>query len=149
MGQRAIKARELFKSGCNCSQAVFLAFADRYGIDDDTALKLASSFGGGMGRSREVCGALSGALMVNGMETGSTDLTDIRAKTKNYESAREIMDAFRNDNGSIYCRELLGLSKRPESATPDARTKEYYKKRPCAEIVYSAALVLEEKFDRE
>ena len=70
MGQRAIKARELFKSGCNCSQAVFLAFADRYGIDDDTALKLASSFGGGMGRSREVCGALSGALMVNGMETG-------------------------------------------------------------------------------
>lgn len=146
MGHRALKARELFMSGCNCSQAVFLAFADKYGIDEETALRLASSFGGGMGRSREICGALSGALMVNGMETASTDLTDIEAKTANYESAREIMEAFRNDNGSIYCRELLGLSKKPESATPDARTSEYYKKRPCAEIVYSAALVLEEKF---
>ena len=133
-------------SGYNCAQAVFLAFADKYGIDDDTAVKLASSFGGGMGRSREVCGALSGALLVNGMETGTTDVSDVDAKTKNYESAREIMDAFRSDNGSIYCRELLGLTKKPESATPDARTNEYYKKRPCPDIVYSAALVLEEKF---
>lgn len=135
-------------SGYNCSQAVFLAFADKYGVDDDTATKLASSFGGGMGRSREVCGALSGALLVNGMETGTTDLGDIAAKTKNYESAREIMEAFRNDNGSIYCKELLGIVKKPESATPQARTAEYYKKRPCPEIVHSAALILEEKFDK-
>ncbi|MBR3148760.1 MAG: C_GCAxxG_C_C family protein [Eubacterium sp.] len=146
MGERADRAKDLFLSGYNCAQAVFLAFADKYGIDDDTAVKLASSFGGGMGRSREVCGALSGALLVNGMETGTTDVSDVDAKTKNYESAREIMDAFRSDNGSIYCRELLGLTKKPESATPDARTNEYYKKRPCPDIVYSAALVLEEKF---
>ena len=146
MGQRADKAKELFTSGCNCSQAVFLAFADRYGIDENTALLLASSFGGGMGRSREVCGALSGMLLVNGMETGSTDLSDIAAKTANYESARSLMERFKNDNGSIYCHELLGIGRKGESAVPDARTKEYYQKRPCAEIVYSAALALEEEF---
>jgi C_GCAxxG_C_C family probable redox protein len=147
MGKKADKAKELFTSGCNCSQAVFLAFADKYGIDEKTALLLASSFGGGMGRSREVCGALSGMLLVNGMETGSTDLKDVAAKTANYESARSLMERFRNDNGSIYCRELLGLSKAEKSAVPEARTKEYYQKRPCAEIVYSAAKALEETFE--
>ncbi|MBQ8077387.1 MAG: C_GCAxxG_C_C family protein [Eubacterium sp.] len=148
MGTRADKAKELFMSGCNCSQAVFLAFADKYGVDEDTALKIASSFGGGMGRSREVCGALSGMLMVCGMETGSADVKDTAQKAENYRVARELMDAFREDNGSIYCRELLGLAQNAkESHIPAARTKEYYKKRPCAEIVRSAALILEEKFN--
>ena len=147
MGSRADKAKEFFLSGCNCSQAVFLAFCDRYGIDSDTALKLASSFGGGMGRSREVCGALSGALLVNGMETGSTDVTDVEQKAANYKSAQELMAKFRSDNGSIYCRELLGLTQKSDSPVPEKRTNEYYKKRPCAEIVYSAALMLEDKFE--
>ena len=148
MGSRADKAKELFLNGCNCSQAVFLAFCDKYGIDSDTALKLASSFGGGMGRSREVCGALSGALLVNGMETGSADVKDIEQKAANYKSAQELMATFKSDNGSIYCRELLGLTAKEESHVPEKRTNEYYKKRPCAEIVYSAALMLEEKFEK-
>lgn len=138
----------MFMNGCNCSQAVFLAFADKYGIDDDTALKIASSFGGGMGRSREVCGALSGMLMVCGMETGSADVKNTDQKAENYRVARELMDAFREDNGSIYCHELLGLEQNAsESHVPEKRTKEYYKKRPCAEIVHSAALILEDKFE--
>ncbi|MBQ9517133.1 MAG: C_GCAxxG_C_C family protein [Eubacterium sp.] len=148
MGNRADKAKELFMSGCNCSQAVLLAFADKYGIDEDTALRIASSFGGGMGRSREVCGALSGMLMVCGMETGSADVKDTEQKAENYRVARELMDAFRAENGSIYCRDLLGLSQNTtESHIPEARTEAYYKKRPCAEIVHSAALILEEKFE--
>ena len=149
MGHRADRAKELFTSGCNCSQAVFLAFCDKYGIDRDTAMKIASSFGGGMGRSREVCGALSGMLMVCGMETGSADTKDVAAKGENYRVARELMDSFREDNGSIYCRELLGLTKREESPVPEKRTAAYYKKRPCAEIVYRAALILEEKFEQQ
>ena len=147
MGQRADRAKELFMSGYNCSQAVFLAFADKYGIDEDTATLLASSFGGGMGRSREVCGALSGALIVNGMETGTTDVRDTAAKANNYQSARELMETFRADNGSIYCRELLGIGQKKESPVPETRTDAYYKKRPCPEIVYGAALMLEEKFN--
>ena len=138
----------MFMNGCNCSQAVFLAFADKYSIDKDTALKIASSFGGGMGRSREVCGALSGMLMVCGMETGSADVKNTDQKAENYRVARELMDAFREDNGSIYCRELLGLEQNAsESHVPEARTPQYYKKRPCAEIVHSAALILEDKFE--
>ncbi len=138
----------MFMNGCNCSQAVFLAFADKYGIDKDTALKIASSFGGGMGRSREVCGALSGMLMVCGMETGSADIKNTYQKAENYRVARELMDAFREENGSIYCRELLGLAQNTkESHVPEARTPQYYKKRPCAEIVHSAALILEDKFE--
>lgn len=148
MGTRADRAKELFLSGCNCSQAVLLAFADKYGIDENTALKIASSFGGGMGRSREVCGALSGMLMVCGMETGSDDVKDTDQKAENYRVARELMDAFSEENGSIYCRELLGLEQNAsESHVPEKRTKEYYKKRPCAEIVHSAALILEDKFE--
>ncbi len=146
MENRADKAKEYFMSGCNCAQAVLLAFADKYNLDNDTALRISASFGGGMGRSREVCGALSGALMVTGLETATLDLTDTQAKAANYQAAREVMEAFRTANGSIYCRELLGLSKQEESPVPSARTEAYYKKRPCPEIVWEAAHILEEKF---
>lgn len=149
MGTRAEKAYENFMSGCNCSQAVFLAFADKYGIDEKTALLLASGFGGGMGRMREVCGAFSGMVLVCGMETGTADLTDGVQKAINYQTVRELANKFKEQNGSLYCRELLGLTQKAmaqEGAAPSERTEHYYKKRPCPEIVRSAAEALEETF---
>jgi len=149
MGERANRAYDLFKQGYNCSQAVFIAFCDKYGFDEQTAAKLASSFGGGMGRMREVCGAFSGMLLVNSMETGSADVSDREAKKANYESVQKLAQRFKEENGSLICRELLGLTKEQESketATPSERTRAYYQKRPCAEIVKSAAEILEETF---
>ena len=150
MGKRADKAYDNFKSGYNCAQAVFMAFSDKYGIDEETAAKLASSFGGGMGRMREVCGAFSGMLLVNSMETGSADSSDREAKAANYESVQRLAERFKEENGSLICRELLGLTKKQEegeSAVPSERTQSYYKKRPCAEIVRAAAQILEETFE--
>ena len=147
MGERANRAYDLFKQGYNCSQAVFMAFCDKYGFDEETAARLASSFGGGMGRMREVCGAFSGMLLVNSMETGSADASDFEAKKANYESVRALAERFKEENGSLICRELLGLTKKEESAVPEKRTEQYYQKRPCAEIVKAAAEILEETFE--
>ena len=150
MGNRAEKAYLHFKSGCNCAQAVFLAFADKYGIDEATALKLAASFGGGMGRMREVCGAFSGMLLVNGMETGCADVTNVEGKTANYQMVQALAAQFKEANGSLICRELLGLAKMPpKSPVPEARTAQYYQKRPCADIVRTAAEILEQTFPEE
>ena len=149
MGERAERAYDNFKSGYNCAQAVFLAFCDKYSIDEEMAAKLASSFGGGMGRMREVCGAFSGMLLVNSLETGTADVSDRLAKAENYESVQRLAKRFKEENGSIICRELLGLTQKQESeetAVPSERTQAYYKKRPCAEIVKSAAEILEEAF---
>lgn len=143
MESRADKAVRLFESGCNCSQAVVGAYCDLFGIDEDLALRLSSGFGGGMGRLREVCGAFSGAVMIAGLKEGSSDISDRMAKKNIYEVVRKLNDEFRKENPSIVCKELLGLSKPPESAMPDERTPEYYKKRPCSEIVRSAALAVE------
>ncbi len=121
-------------NGCNCAQAVFLAFADRYGIDEQTALLLASGFGGGMGRMREVCGAFSGMVMVCGMETGTADLKDGVQKAINYQAVRNLAAQFKEQNGALYCRDLLGLTQKQEAAegaAPAERTEQYYKKRPC------------------
>ena len=150
MGKRADRAYDYFRSGYNCAQAVFMAFSDKYGIDEETAAQLASSFGGGMGRMREVCGAFSGMLLVNSMETGTADASDREAKAANYESVQKLAARFKEENGSFICRELLGLTAKQESeetAAPSERTPAYYKKRPCAEIVKSAALILEETFE--
>ena len=145
--KRSDRAVELFKSGYNCAQAVFAAFADKYGMDEETALKISASFGAGMGRMREVCGTVSGMMLVNSLENGSADAKDQEAKKHNYEVARELAAKFKEDNGSIICAELLGLKKdTKEDAAPSARTKEYYKKRPCVELVRNAAEILEEKF---
>lgn len=148
MNKRSDIAVELFKSGYNCSQSVFVAFADKYGIERETALKISCSFGGGMGRMREVCGAVSGMMLVAGMETGNTDNADRDAKAKNYEIVQKLANTFREENGSIICRELLGLDKdKKESHAPSERTKEYYKKRPCVELVRLAADILEEEME--
>lgn len=143
MQSRADKAAELFKSGCNCSQAVFVTYCDLFGIDEETAFKMSCGFGGGMGRMREVCGAFSGTVMLAGLATGSSEKGDRQATAKVYETVRALADEFKKENPSIVCKELLGLSKPPKSPVPDERTQEYYKKRPCAEIVRSAALAVE------
>lgn len=144
--QRVEKAGELFKQGYNCSQSVFLAFADKYGIDENMALKLACSFGGGISRLREVCGAVSGMALVCGLETGNTDPGNQEGKKENYSKMRELAARFEEENGSIICRQLLGIEKREENAEPSLRTAEYYKKRPCRELVMCAAGILADEF---
>ncbi len=135
--------------GCNCSQAVFVAYCDLYGIEPDMAMRLSASFGGGMGRMREVCGAVSGMLMVAGLETGATCGADQEAKKHNYEVVQQLAAKFKEQYGSIVCRELLGLDKTSMPGdmtvpTPEKRTKDYYKKRPCKEQIMQAAKILEE-----
>lgn len=137
-------AIELFKQGYNCSQSVFGAFCEECGMDFETALKLSSSFGGGMGRLREVCGAVSGMFMVAGMKYGYSNPKDNISKAEHYKRIQELAEQFKERNGSLVCRELLGLSTQSESYIPEKRTDEYYKKRPCAEIVGDAAEIIDE-----
>ena len=137
------KAVSLFKSGYGCAQAVLLAFADELNIDENTAAKLASSFGGGMGRLREVCGAVSAMFMIAGLKYGPTDPKDHSAKTAHYALVQQLAEKFKQENGSIICRELLGLTG-PQGPEPDKRTAQYYQVRPCPEKVASAAGIVEE-----
>lgn len=141
----AKRAMDNFKSGYNCSQSVVLAFSDKIQMDRETLLKISSSFGGGMGRLREVCGGVSGMFMVAGLLYGYTEPKDIQGKTEHYKRVQELAAAFSDITGSIVCRELLGLSPniKKESYVPSERTEEYYKKRPCVEMVGTAAAVLE------
>lgn len=144
MGEHSHRAMELFRQGYNCSQAVFAAFCDVMDIDFDTALRISSSFGGGMGRLREVCGAVTGMFMVAGMEHGYTDPKDSKVKAEHYKLIQSLALKFKEENGSIICRELLGLNKGADNPKPEARTEEYYKKRPCTELVGCAAEIIEE-----
>ena len=137
----AQKAKDLFNNGYNCAQAVFCAFSDVMGIDEETALKLSSSFGGGMGRLREVCGAVSGAFMVLGCLYGYTSPKDDAAKKDHYSRIQQFAKEYALNNGSYICRELLGLKEAENSPVPTKRTEEFYKKRPCSELVYEAALM--------
>lgn len=137
-------AMKLFEEGYNCAQSVFLAFEDLHGIDEKTAAALSSSFGGGMGRLREVCGAVSGMFMVAGVLYGYDDPKAREEKTEHYARIQELAGAFEKANGSIVCRELLGLSVKKEAPKPSERTAEYYKKRPCKELVGQAAEILEQ-----
>lgn len=143
---RSQKAKELFESGYNCSQAVLLAFADKFGMDFQTAQKISATFGGGMGRMREVCGAVSGMLMVLGLATNEYAPSDTAKKAEQYKAVQQLANEFRKKNGSIICRDLLGLTKSGEKIsvpTPSERTDEYYKKRPCALLVQDAAEIIE------
>lgn len=138
------RAMELFKQGYNCSQSVFGAFCEECGMDFETALRLSSSFGGGMGRLREVCGAVSGMFMVAGIKYGYTDPEDSISKAEHYKRIQELAKQFKEKNGSLVCRDLLGLSVQSESYIPEKRTDEYYKKRPCGELVGDAAEIIYE-----
>ena len=137
-------AEQLFREGYNCAQSVLIAFGDLTGLEKETAAKLASSFGGGIGRMREVCGAVSGAAMALGLVKGYADPTDPEAKKAHYHLVQEFARRFREKNGSIICRELLSGVSVQQGSDPEARTAEYYKKRPCPELVRQAAEILDE-----
>lgn len=134
MSERSEKAVELFKNGFNCSQAVVGAFAKDIGLDEKTALKVAAGFGGGVGRTGEICGALSGAAIVAGMLYGATDGRDAESKAHTYEEVQRVINIFKEKNGFVTCRELKNP---PESET------DVYKRRPCVQLVEDAVLAVE------
>lgn len=138
------EAERLFKAGYNCAQAVFCAFRDMTGLDMDTAARLSSSFGGGMGRMREVCGTVSGALMVLGYVRGYDDPKDTDAKRLHYSLVQEFARRFREKNGSIVCRDLLRNVRTSEGVRAEERTNEFYSRRPCMRLTGDAAEILDE-----
>ena len=141
---RKEKAMQGFRDGYNCAQSIVLAFEDMLTIDLDTVLKISSPFGGGMGRLREVCGSVSGMFMVLGFVKGYNEPGNYEGKKELYEHVQELARRFEEENGSIVCRELLGLNVKKEDAAPEKRTEEYYKKRPCVELVGCATEILEQ-----
>lgn len=141
--ERAKRAMTLFKEGYNCSQAVFLTFSDLYDMDEKTALRLSSSFGGGMGRLREVCGAVSGMFMAAGLLYGYDEPGNHGKKAEHYARIQKLAEQFSAQNGSIVCRKLLGLKEGSDSPVPEKRTDEYYQKRPCVQLVGMAAAIME------
>lgn len=143
------KAEALFKEGYNCAQSVVSAYHGEIGIERETALRLSLSFGGGMGRLREVCGAVSGMFLVAGLKSGYSDPHDREAKTRHYQMIQELAGRFKAQNGSIICKELLGLSKPEGTPVPEERTSAYYKRRPCVELVKSAAQILDEYWEEK
>ncbi len=139
------KAAELFVNGCNCSQAVFTAFAEDCGIDEKTAMKLSSSFGGGMGRLREVCGAVTGMFMVAGLLSGYENTDDKEKKDAHYALIQTLAQEFNDIHTTYICRELLGTVGK-SSPVSDPRTAQYYKTRPCVKFVITAAEILDKHF---
>ncbi len=138
--ERITQAVENFKKGFNCSQSVVAAFCDLYGLDENLALRAAASFGGGIGRMRQTCGAACGMFFLVGLETGSVDPKDREGKGANYAAVQDLAGKFKEINGSIICGELLGLKpKAPTPSEPEQRTEQYYKKRPCVKMVETAA----------
>lgn len=145
MESRVGEAVRLFESGYNCAQSVFAAYADLLGMDKETALKLASPMGAGIGRMREVCGTVSAMSLLLGLKEGNADALDEEAKKRVYEKTRAMADRFKEENGSIICRELLGITGREQSAAPSQRTESYYMTRPCGRLVASAAQIVEDE----
>ena len=139
---RAQKAQDLFKQGFNCSQAVFAACADLYGIhDEQLALRLAASFGGGTGRMRMTCGAANGMFMLAGLHNGSATPHDSEGKMANYAFVQHLAGEFKAKYGSLVCAELLGLAPKPQDPRPAERTEQYYEKRPCVEMIAEAVRI--------
>lgn len=144
MGIYSDKAGNNFTNGCNCAQSVLCAFSEVIGLDNKTAMKLASSFGGGMGRLREVCGAVSSMFMIAGMLKGYELSGDDINKTRQYQLVQDLAKQFKEVHGSIICRELLGLDG-ADNPVPSARTTEYYASRPCELFVRTAAEIVEKE----
>ena len=141
---RGMKAAELFLSGYNCAQSVAVAFCDLTGLTEQQAAKMASAFGGGMGRMREVCGAVSGMLMVLSQLYGYDTPGDDVSKKRLYMEVQDLAGKFRAETGSIVCREIL--KNPPSDPNPSPRTAEYYAKRPCARMVLTAANIMDDFF---
>lgn len=136
---KAEKAKTLFLEGYNCAQATFGAFAEDYGLDLNVAMTLSAGLGGGIGRLRETCGAVTGATLAVSLAMGSFDLHNPEAKTRVYEEIRKVVEIFEAETGSIVCADMIGVTRRGDDANAEPRTPEYYKKRPCADLVYLAA----------
>lgn len=136
-----------FMQGYGCCQSVVAAFADLYNLDDTMAKRIAAGFGGGVGRMRMMCGAVSGIVILAGLDRGHTDGADRKGKSMCYKVVQELLDEFKVQNGSVVCAELLGLKgheKAQSSYVASPRTAEYYKTRPCAAKVESAARIFAE-----
>lgn len=140
----AERAQALFRQGYNCAQAVFAAFCDETGLTQQKTLMLASGFGGGFGGLREVCGAVSGMTLVLSAVYGYDTADDRAAKLALYHCVQQAAEQYREENGSIVCRELLGLSGEVKKLDPAPRTQEYYKKRPCQQLVGMAAQITQD-----
>lgn len=143
---RGERAEALFKKGFNCAQSVLLAFSDVTGLDEKTAALISSSFGGGMGRLREVCGAVSGGFMAVGLLRGYSDPENTADKKELYALIQDIASDFKRETGSIVCKELLGLTEASDPV-PAERTEAYYKKRPCAELCRLSADIVSAKLN--
>lgn len=143
MGIYSDKAVNNFKAGYNCAQSVFLAFADVVGFDNETALKLSSSFGGGMGRLREVCGAVSSMFALAGLLKGYIEPNNDELKAEHYARIQALAEKFKSKHKTIICRELLGLPEGADEPTPSKRTEQYYQERPCEYFIRTAAEIIE------
>ena len=142
MKTKSEKAVELFHTGYNCAQSVFCAFCEDFGMDFETGLKLSSSFGGGMGRLREVCGAVSAMFMIAGLKYGYSEPNNDVIKQAHYERIQSLADKFEEKHKTIICREILGLPKGKDTPVPSKRTKEYYQTRPCEKCIADAAQII-------
>ena len=140
---RPDKAEELFRKGYNCSQSVFGAFADVLGMSVEEAARIASPFGAGFGKLREVCGAVSGMTLAAGYLKGYDDPADYESKKELYKLIQKMCAEFEEQKGTIICRELLGLKKGEDAAEPSVRTEEYYQSRPCIGACRTAAEIAE------
>ena len=149
--QRVQRAVELFMSGYGCCQSVVAAFADLYGLTDEQAKLVAAGFGGGVGRMRMMCGAVSGLVILAGLSDGQTEGDDREGKAHCYKVVQELLERSKAENGSLICAELLGLKGPvpPGNFMPDERNAEYYKKRPCAAKVESAARIFAQYLDEK
>lgn len=144
---RVQRAVDNFMQGYGCCQSVVAAFADLYNLDDTMAKRIAAGFGGGVGRMRIMCGAVSGIVILAGLDRGQIDGADRKGKSMCYKVVQELLDEFKVQNGSVVCAELLGLKgheKAQSSYVASPRTAEYYKTRPCAAKVESAARIFAE-----
>ncbi len=144
---KADRAEELFRMGYNCSQSVYAAFAEELGMSVEEAAKRASPFGAGFGKLREVCGAVSGMVLVLGDLCGYQDPTDAAGKQTLYALVQQMCGSFEASEGSLICRDLLGLAKGEDLAEPAVRTEEYYQSRPCVGACRRAAEILEAEME--
>ena len=142
--EKSQQAKQYFEEGYNCAQAVLLAFCDETGLSLEQAARLASTFGGGMGRMREVCGAVSAMFMIEGLVEGYSDPKAKEEKSEVYARVRALADRFREKNHSIICRDLIIDTETTPGGEPEERTKEYYERRPCGCYVEDAARLIAE-----
>lgn len=144
LDERVARAVDNFMAGYGCCQSVVAAFADLYGLDDTQAKKIAAGFGGGVGRLRMMCGAVSGIVMLVGLDCGQTEGSDREGKSACYKVVQQLLAQSEAENGSLICAEILGIKgheKAHSNYVASARTAEYYRQRPCAAKVESAARI--------